>query len=82
MGKIVILTGSPKSAGFSTKAVFMSEFSKFGFEEGSTLNATCELLITNDLASVTSKMEKAKKLGVEIMTYEELKEVYDLQGDM
>jgi hypothetical protein len=80
--KLVILTGSPKTAGFSTKAAFMSEFSKFGFEEGSTLNATTEMLITNDLSSTTSKMQKATKLGIEVMTYEQLKEVYDLQGDI
>ena len=80
--KTVILTGSPKTAGFSTKAIFMSELTKFGFEEGTSINANIDMLVTNDLSSTTSKMEKAKKLDKEIMTYEDLKELFDLQGDI
>ena len=67
-GKIpVIMTGSPKECGFNTKADFLAkhpeyaETSKWG---------ECKILFTDDLNSTSSKMEKAKKLGIEIKVYE------------
>ena len=40
------------------------------------------ILVTNDPTSTTTKMSLAKELGVEIMTYEDLTELYDLEGDI
>lgn len=67
-GKIpVIMTGSPKACGFATKSDFLDkhpeycETSKWG---------ECQILFTDDLDSTSSKMEKAKKLGIEIRRYE------------
>lgn len=63
----IIMTGSPKECGFNTKADFLAkhpeyaETSKWG---------ECKILFTDDLNSTSSKMEKAKKLGIEIKVYE------------
>jgi len=81
--KFIEMTGSPKPY-FSTKEVFLSELSEFGFDHAkmSKKNNKVSILVTNDLDSQTSKMDLAKELGVEIMTYEQMKEDFDLQGDM
>lgn len=66
-GKIpIIMTGSPKPA-YNTKDEFLKahpqfiETSKWG---------ECKILFCDDLNSTSSKMEKAKKLGIEIKIYE------------
>lgn len=84
MSKVIEMTGSPKSAGFSTKDIFLSELAPFGYEHGEMKkkNNTVDILVTNDLSSTTNKMALAKSLGVEIMTYEQLAEAFDLQGDL
>jgi len=84
MGKIICMTGSPKDARFSTKSVFIGELSNFGYSEGKMTkkNNQCQILCTDDLSSDTSKMRLAKELGIEIMTYAELAEAFDLQGDL
>ena len=84
MAKTVEMTGSPKSAGFSTKEVFLDSLREFGFEHGKMIkkNNQCNILVTNDLDSQTSKMSLAKELGVEIMTYLQLKDDFDLEGDI
>jgi len=84
MAKSMEMTGSPKSAGFSTKEVFISALAEFGFEHGKMTkkNNQCNILCTNDLDSQTSKMSLAKELGVEIMTYEQLRDEFDLTGDI
>ena len=64
------LTGSPKAFGFKTKGEFLTLASNSGFNHGK-LNKDCKYLITDDLNSGSSKMKKAKKLGIEVITYEE-----------
>lgn len=64
-------TGSPKEFGFKTKEEYLKEISKYNFVHGK-LDKNCKYLITDDIESSSSKTEKAKKLGVEIITYGEL----------
>jgi hypothetical protein len=81
--KYIEMTGSPKSAGFKTKESFLSELGVYGFshskmtKKGNQVN----ILVCDDLDSETSKMKLAKELGIEIMTYEQMKEAFDLLGD-
>ena len=72
--RIMEMTGSPKEFGFSTKGEFEKAVSPFGVVAGS-LNKDCSFLVTDDLSSKTSKMEKATKLGVQIVTYGQLIEM-------
>ena len=62
----VILTGSPKECGYNTKADFLAKHPQF---VETTKWGEAKYLITDSLDSTSSKMEKAKKLGVEIKTY-------------
>ena len=62
----VILTGSPKECGYSTKADFLAKHPQF---VETTKWGECKILFTDDLESTSSKMEKAKKLGIEIKRY-------------
>lgn len=62
----VVLTGSPKSAGFPTKKHFLDRFTNL--EEVSSMKEA-KYLITDDLSSTSSKMKDAEKLKVEIKTY-------------
>lgn len=82
--KTIVMTGRPKSAGFSTKAVFLSKLSEFGYQEGKMrkTNNEVDILVTNTPDSTTSKMKLAAELNIEIMTYEELAEAFDLEGDL
>lgn len=84
MSKVIECTGSPKSAGFSTKEVFLDSLSEFGYTHGkmSKKNNVVDILVSNDLSSTTTKMSLAKELGVEIMTYQDLKDAFDLEGDL
>lgn len=62
----VIMTGSPKACGFNTKADFLSKHPEY--VETSKWNE-CQILFTDDLESDSSKMQKAKKLGIIIKKY-------------
>ena len=62
----VILTGSPKECGFNTKSDFLSKHPKY--VETTKWNE-CQILFTDDLESNSSKMQKAKKLGITIKRY-------------
>ena len=62
----VILTGSPKECGYNTKADFLAKHPQF---VETTKWTECKILFTDDLESTSSKMEKAKKLGIEIKRY-------------
>lgn len=64
-------TGSPKEFGFKTKEEFLKSISKHNFVHGK-LDKNCKYLITDDVDSSSSKTQKAKKLGVEIITYGDL----------
>lgn len=82
--KVVEFTGSPKSAGFKTKSTFLSALEDFGFEKGKMTkrNNIVDILCTDNLEKETNKMILAKELGVEIMSYEELVETFELMGDL
>ena len=62
----IIMTGSPKSFGFSTKKEFLKVHPEY---EETTIWNECKILFTDDLNSTSSKMKKANKLGIEIKTY-------------
>jgi hypothetical protein len=62
----VIMTGSPKACGFNTKADFLANHPEY--VETSKWNE-CQILFTDDLDSDSSKMQKAKKLGITIKKY-------------
>jgi len=66
----VVLTGSPKEHGFKTKAEFLAKYPNL-VEVDKLQDA--DYLITDDLSSSTSKMEKATKLGVKIIEYSDAK---------
>ena len=61
----VILTGSPKPY-YNTKMDFLAKHPQF---VETTKWGDCKILFTDDLESTSSKMEKAKKLGIEIKCY-------------
>ena len=60
----IIMTGSPNN--YKNKKDFLAKNQQYketsSFEE-------CKILFTNDMTSETSKMKKAKKLGIEIQLY-------------
>lgn len=62
----VILTGSPKECGYNTKADFLAQHPEY---VETTKWDECKILFTDDLTSTSSKMEKAKKKGIEIKRY-------------
>lgn len=66
----VVLTGSPKEYGFKTKEEFMKAHPSY---INSDNLKGARYLITDDLNSTSSKMKNAAKLGVEIITYDQLK---------
>lgn len=72
--KYIELTGSPKSAGFSTKEEFLDTVYSFGFEHGKLNEAS--YLITDDISSTTSKMSTARKKGIAIYSYKEFIEQF------
>jgi NAD-dependent DNA ligase len=72
--RIMEMTGSPKEFGFATKNDFVAAVAPFGVIAG-TLNKDCDFLVTDDLTSATSKMAKAAKLGVQVVTYGQLIEI-------
>lgn len=81
--KVIEMTGSPKSAGFKTKSTFLEKLKPFGFTQSKMKKKDnpVNILVTNDPNSQTSKMSLANELGVEIMTYEDLKDAYELEID-
>jgi DNA ligase (NAD+) len=66
------MTGSPKEFGFKTKDEFIKMVSAKGFVH-TPLQKGTKYLITDDVSSSSSKMSKAKKLGIEIISYEQAK---------
>jgi DNA ligase (NAD+) len=65
------MTGSPKEFGFKTKEEFLKTVNSAGWIQ-SGLDKTCKYLVTDDISSPSSKMAKAKKLGIEIITYSQV----------
>jgi DNA ligase (NAD+) len=65
------MTGSPKDFGFKTKNEFLDKVKSHGWVHHK-LDKDCKVLITDDPNSSSSKMSKAKKLGIEILTYDQV----------
>jgi NAD-dependent DNA ligase len=65
------MTGSPKEFGFKTKDEFTKLIAQSGWLQHG-LDKITKYLITDDLNSSSSKMDKAKKLGIEILTYDQV----------
>ena len=65
----VVMTGSPKSAGFKTKSELLQRFTQLK-DVGDNVDI-CDLVLTNDLSKSSSKMKKAEAKGAKIMTYED-----------
>ena len=74
------ITGSPRSSGYSTKSDLIKHLEGFGYIKddmsgegyGTSPGDACELLLTDSYDSKSSKMYKAQKLGIRILTYEDL----------
>jgi NAD-dependent DNA ligase len=63
------MTGSPKSAGFKTKADFLNVIKAKGWVHAKINNS--RYLITDNLGADSSKMKYARKYGVKVITYVE-----------
>lgn len=63
-------TGSPKSAGFSTKEEFLKTAKEKGYYHTSLKEA--KVLFTDDIHSNSSKIKTAKAKGITIMLYSEM----------
>jgi DNA ligase (NAD+) len=66
----VCMTGSPKP-NWDTKADFIKEFDNV--EEVSLTDKRCKYLITDDYNSTSNKMQTANKKGIQILSYEDFK---------
>jgi len=64
------MTGSPAPS-FAKKSEFI-EFASANSLKHAKLTSECRYLLTDSYSSSSSKMKKATKLGVEIITYEDL----------
>lgn len=62
----VILTGSPGSYGYKTKQEWLTAHPQY---IETTSWKECKILFTDDLSSSSGKMQKAKKIGIEILEY-------------
>lgn len=72
---MVEMTGSPKSFGFKTKSDWLDTFNG-KVVTGSLTDKRCKFLVTDDLDSDSSKMKKAKKLNIQIVTYNEIDKIF------
>lgn len=63
------MTGSPKSAGFNTKADFIAKVSSKGWVHSKINDA--DYLVTDNPGSSSGKMKQAVKHGVQVITYKE-----------
>jgi hypothetical protein len=84
MTKIVEFTGSPKSSGFKTKDSFLKALTPYGFEHGKMTKKgnVVDILCCDSPESGSLKLQLADDLGVQIMTYIEMVDMFDLEGDM
>lgn len=64
------MTGSPKDAGYKVKSDFVKFMGSQGYVHTGLKEA--KLLLTDSMSSSSSKMEAARKLGVEIKTYSQI----------
>ena len=69
-GKIgIVMTGSPKKFGYSTKKDFLDAHPDLF--ETTFSDPLCQYLVTDSLTSSSSKMKKAKSKNLKIVTYDE-----------
>ena len=72
--KIVEMTGDPPTLGaLKVKADWFKYLRQYGYVQGK-LDKNASALLTNSHSSNTSKMARAKQLGITIYTYEEFVE--------
>jgi DNA ligase (NAD+) len=64
------MTGSPRESGFKVKSDLVKFLASHGYSHKPLKEA--KYLLTDSLSSPSSKMENARKLGVEIITYEDM----------
>lgn len=69
------LTGSPKDCNYLVKSDFIKFANSVGFKH-SKIEKNTKYLITDSLESNSSKMQKALKLGIEIITYSDFVKKY------
>jgi hypothetical protein len=79
MAKVIEMTGSPKPY-FKTKAEFLKALEPYGFVKDTMKKRSnqVKILVTNNLYSETNKMKTARELGVAIMTYQKLAEMFEV----
>ncbi len=73
VGGFYEMTGKPST--HKVKAEFVKEAKEKGYIHDK-LNKNCNFLITDSLGSSSSKMKKAEKLGIEIVTYDDFMDKY------
>jgi DNA ligase (NAD+) len=64
------MTGSPKESGYKVKSDFVKFMGNHGYFHTGLKEA--KVLLTDSMTSSSSKMEAARKLGVEILTYAQM----------
>lgn len=64
------MTGSPKDSGYKVKSDFVKFMGNHGYFHTGLKEA--KVLLTDSMTSSSSKMEAARKLGVEILTYAQM----------
>ncbi|MFA6089825.1 MAG: hypothetical protein WC755_08260 [Candidatus Woesearchaeota archaeon] len=81
--KYVECTGSPKPF-FDKKETFLNIMSKFGWQHGkmSKKNNRVSVLACDSKDAGTAKLSLAAELGVEILTYEEIVDLFDLETEI
>ena len=65
------MTGSPKDSGFKTKEIFIEECNKYATVNQKSLTKDSDYLICSSYEDNSTKVQKANKLKVPIITYED-----------
>jgi hypothetical protein len=80
-GKKFEMTGSPKPY-FAKKEEFVNKMSEFGWEpcKMTKKNNLCQVLISDSVDKTSNKTILANELGIEIMSYEDIVELFDLEN--
>jgi hypothetical protein len=81
-GKKFEMTGSPKPF-FEKKEVFVQKMSEFGWSpcKMKKRDNECEVLISDSLTKTSNKTILANELGIQIMSYEEIVDLFGLETD-
>jgi len=78
-GKKFEMTGSPKPY-FEKKEEFVKKMAEFGWEpcKMKKRDNQCDVLISDDCDKISNKTVLANELGIEIMSYEDIVDLFDL----